>query len=61
MTDNLLKKSFMSHRKTLIASGISALSVILKKTFTRLNNRGKCLFILVKGRQNNVLKFLQSA
>ena len=33
----------MSHRKTLIASGISALSVILNKTFTMLNNRRKCI------------------
>ena len=29
----------MSHRKTLIASGIFALSVILNKTFTMLNDK----------------------
>ena len=33
----------MSHRKTLVASGISVLSVILNKTFTMLNDKGICI------------------
>ena len=39
----------MSRRKTLVASGISALSVILNKTFIMLNDKEICIVYSGKG------------